>query len=335
MKALLIALAAALGAGATVSAQDAAEAYSFLRVPASVRAFALGGTDIAGVDAGAFAALQNPASIGPELPLSAEIGYMHYLGSANFGAAAVGRAAGLHSAWCAAVRYINYGSFTHTDAAGTVLGTFAPQDIVATGVYARDITDRLRGGASIDFIYSTYESYTAIALAANLGLSYYDPERDLSLALTLRSMGGQLKRFASRYARLPFEIQAAYQQGLGHSPFTLSITLTDLQRWALPYYSTDSDGTQKRHSSFFSNLWRHITPGITFEPGSTVWASLAYNYRMRTDMTPYRRSFLSGFSIGVGMRLRGFSFGVAFAQPHRAATSLLINFATDIDALLR
>ena len=230
---------------------------------------------------------------------------------------------------------INYGSIAHTGVDGEVFGSFAPQDVVATGVYARDITDRLRGGASVDFIYSSYESYTAVALAANLGLSYYDPDRDLSLALTLRSMGGPLKRFASRYARLPFEIQAAYQQGLGHSPFTLSITLTELQRWSLPYYTTDSDGAQTRRSSFFSNLWRHITPGITFSPCSTFWASLAYSYRMRTDMTPYRRSFLSGFSVGLGMKLRGFSFGVAFAQPHRAATSLLINFATDIDALLR
>ena len=42
-------------------------------------------------------------------------------------------------------------------------------------------------------------------------------------------------------------------------------------------------------------------------------------------MSAYQRSFLSGFSLGAGIRVRSFGVGASFSQPHKSATSLLIN----------
>ena len=81
-----------------------------------------------------------------------------------------------------------------------------------SGMYSHDFTDRLRGGINVKLIYSSYEQYTAFALATDLGLNYYDEERDMSLSLVIKNLGGQIKRFDQAYDRLPFDIQLGWMQ---------------------------------------------------------------------------------------------------------------------------
>ena len=52
-------------------------------------------------------------------------------------------------------------------------------------------------------------------------------------------------------------------------------------------------------------------------------------------MSTYSRNLLSGFSLAAGMKVRGFGFGVALAQPHSGATTFMLNITTNINELLR
>lgn len=326
-----------VAASASMRGESGSSAYDFLNIPTSAHAYAMGGTGIAIVSEDVALADQNPALLGPEIEQMVSLSYMLYMGSGNFAGARFGMGAGENSAWAAGIRYLNYGSLTQYDPSGVAGGTFTPSDIVVEGSYSRDITDRWRGGANLNFVYSHYDIYTALALSVDLGVNYYDDEHDLSLSMVIRNAGGQIKRFAEVYNRLPLDVQIGYMQGLGGTPFSLAITARNLTHWNLPYYTHPKDAQgdeQVLKSTFFSNFFRHLTFGLQYQPSDRFWIALGYDYKTATDMSVYHRSILSGFSVGAGLSVRGFGVGVAFAQPHNRATTLMLNLNCNIWELM-
>ncbi len=314
----------------TAEAQYGRSVYNFLDIPTSAHAFALGGTNVSVIDDDISLIDQNPALLGPEIDTQLGFSYMMHMQTANFASVRYGMAAGERGAWAAGIRYLNYGSITQTEPDGSVSGSFTPQDIVFEGTYSHDFTDRLRGGMNLKMIYSNYESYSAFAVAADIGVNYYDEERDMSLSLVFRNMGGQLKRFDKAYDRLPFDIQLGWMQALGASPFSLSITATNLVRWKMPYYDHKKDSEQiELKDGFVSNLFRHLVFGLQYS-NEKFYMALGYNYKTRTDMSAYQRNFLPGFSLGLGLKVKSFAFGVAYSMPHKSASNLMLNLSTNL-----
>lgn len=316
-----------------IRAQSSEKAYSFLKIADSSQAYALGGVNISMIDPDLSMINQNPALLGPEIEAQLGLGYMHYLGSANFGSARYAMRATDRSAWSVGMRFLSYGNMEGYDEFGTPTGTFHPQDLCVDAIYSHDITDRLRGGITMKFIYSHYERYEAIALAADLGINYYDEEHDLSLSAVIKNAGGQVKRFADRYGQLPFDVQLGYTQGLGATPFKLSITAWNLTKWKLPYYKHDySTGveTLETTSGFISNFFQHLIFGLQFQPSPSFYLAAAYNHKTRVDMSTYQRNFLSGLSFGAGFNVKAMGFGLSYAMPHKKASTLMVNFTLNI-----
>lgn len=313
-------------------------AYRFMNVTSSSHIYGLGGVNISTVTPDINAVGQNPALLGPEYGMQLGIDYMHYIGGSNFAGLMFGNRASEHGAWGAGIRYFGYGSMTETDASGSIIGSFSPKDLLFTGIYAHDINSTLRGGASIKLAYSDYHDYSALALAVDLGINYYDAERDLSLSAAVVNLGGQIKRFADSYNRLPIDVRLGWTKSFGSFPVRFSVTAWNLTRWRLPYYKnrTDNNGQQftELTESFGSNLFRHLVFGADFVPSDRFHICLGYNYKTRTDMSTYSRSFFSGWSIGAGLTLPSFGVGIALAQPHTGATTLMVNFSTNLNELL-
>ncbi len=316
------------------AAQTGRSAYDFLNIPTSSHVFGLGGTNIALIDDDVSLAGQNPALIGPEIDRQLAFSYMHYMGGSNFAGVRFGKAAGERGAWAAGVRYLNYGEITGYDPDGTMTGTFSPADVVFEGTYSHDFTYRLRGGINLKMIYSNYEQYSAFAISADLGINYYDDDHDFSVSLVLKNMGGQVKRFEEAYDRLPFDVQIGFMKGLGMSPFSFGITALHLTKWDLPYYDHKEGEETELKSNFGKNLFRHLIFGLQYQPNERFYVDLAYNYKMRSDMSNYQRNFFSGFSVGLGFKARTFSIGAAYAMPHKSASSILLNVGLNISELL-
>lgn len=330
-------LSAAAATAAAATAQTGRSAYDFLTVPTSSHVYGLGGTNITIIDDDVTLAEQNPALLGPEVESQVAVNYMHYLGSANFAGVRYGRAAGEHAAWAAGIRYLNYGEISGYEQDGTPTGSFTPMDIVAEGTYSHDFTYRLRGGINLKMIYSSYEQYSAFAIAADVGINYYDDEHDMSLSAVLKNMGGQVKRFDESYDRLPFDIQLGWMKGFGGGPISLSVTAWNLTNWKLHYYEhTEDEGVKEKELKigFGKNFFRHFIFGLQYQPSDRFYANLAYNYKVRSDMSSYQRNFFSGFSIGMGIRTRTFSVGAAYAMPHKSGSTLLINLGLQLSELL-
>lgn len=65
------------------------------------------------------------------------------------------------------------------------------------------------------------------------------------------------------------------------------------------------------------------------------YIALGYNYKARTDMSTYSRSFISGFSIGGGLKVKNFGVNLALSQPHSGALSLMFNLSCNLDNLIK
>lgn len=319
-----------------LSAQDGGStAYNFLNVTSSARIMGLGGVNITLVEDDIWASDMNPGLLGGECSNQIGVSYMRYLGDSNFAGLRYTHSAGERGAWAVCMQYYGYGSIKGADEAGNLTGTFSPKDVSFSGTYSHDITDRLRGGATLKMVYSGYEAYSAFAIATDLGINYYNPERDLSLSFVVANLGGQVKRFNQRYDRLPVDVRLGWSQSFGSLPIRFSVTAWNLTKWRLPYLEV-GDGTSEPEmkDSFTSNLFRHLVFGADFAPNDKYYVTLGYNYRSRTDMSTYSRSFLSGFSIGAGLNVRRFGVSLAFTQPHSGAMCLMFNLKLSLDDIL-
>lgn len=336
LRAVLIAVAAAASA-ASATAADSSPAYSFLNITTSARIYGLGGINITTVDDDISLADQNPALLGPEFEMQGAVSYMRYIGGSNFAGVRFANRAGDNAAWMAAISYYGYGSIKETDTSGNILGDFSPKDVSFSGAYSHNLGERLRGGFNIKLLYSGYADFTAMALATDLGINYYDPENDLSLSAVVANLGGQIKRFNESYDRLPVDVRLGWSQSFGSLPVRFSVTAWNLTRWHLPYTdpgdgSVGSEATVK--DSFGSNLMRHLVFGADIIPSDKFNLGIGYNYKTRTDMSGYSRNLLSGFSLCAGLKVSACNIAVALAQPHSGATTFMFNLSLNISRLL-
>ncbi|MDE6438347.1 MAG: PorV/PorQ family protein, partial [Muribaculaceae bacterium] len=157
MLALTIMAVVAAAMPQRAGAQDGSTAYNYLNITSSARIYGLGGVNITAVEDELSVTDQNPALLGPEMGNQVLVDYMHYLGGSNFAGARYARAVGERGAWSAGIRYFGYGKMDAIDEFGTVNGSFSPSDINFNGAFSYDITDRLRGGITMKFLYSSYE----------------------------------------------------------------------------------------------------------------------------------------------------------------------------------
>lgn len=320
-----------------VSAQDGTSAYSFLNVTSSARIYALGGVNISTVEDDINIIDQNPALLGGEMTRQLGVNYMHYLAGSNFAGVRYANAVGERGAIAGSIQYYGYGSMKETDEAGNILGDFSPKDVSFGVAYSHDITDRLRGGINLKMVYNSYERYSAFAIATDLGINYYNPDNDCSLSLVIANLGGQVKRFNERYDRLPIDVRLGWTKSFGTFPVRFSVTAWNLTKWHLPYLNVGdgSDSSEpEMKDKFVSNLFRHLVFAADFVPNDKFYIGIGYNYKTRTDMSTYSRNFLSGISIGAGLNVTKFRVGIAYAQPHTGASTVMLNMTLNINELL-
>ncbi len=314
-------------------------AYNFLNVPSSSHVYGLGGHNLTIIDDDINLIEQNPALLGPEFDHQVGINYMRYIGETNFAGLRYGQGVSEHGAFAVGVQYFGYGNIQGAAIDGTKTGTFSASDIAFSLSYSHDISDRFRGGITLKYLYSKYEDYSAGAVAADLGVNYYDPDHEFSASLVAKNLGGQVKKFNEYKDNLPWDIQVGVSKMLGHAPLRLHITAYELTRWNSPYYKIEdvnnpNSGLIKK-DSFGSNLLRHLVFGVDVLPADNIYLGIGYNYRTRTDMATYKRDFMSGLSVGAGLKVRAFGIGAAFARPHTGASTFMFNLTTSIGELLK
>jgi long-subunit fatty acid transport protein len=332
MKKTLLAVAF-LGCASHFWAQDSQSLYNILKLPVSAHATALGGKNISLAEDDASLVFQNPALLGNVSDRTLNLNYMTYPGDCKVGSASYSFFTGGRSSVAVAAQLMDYGSMTEADASGIVSGTFSAKDMVFSGTYSYELSDCFLGGVTLRGIYSKYADYSAFAVGVDLGLNYYDGERELSLSLVAQNLGGQLKSFVDKHYKLPADFQIGLTKRLENAPIRFSLTMTDLFHWKnssyyyVPNVSEGEEDAEDRKVSFGKRFINHFNVGVEFLPSDYIWIAAGYNFRRAYEMKVLGKSHGAGWSFGGGFFMKRFKLGISYAKLHVSSSSLLYNVA--------
>ena len=185
--------------------QEYGSVFNFLNLPTSSHATALGGKNISIIEDDASLTFQNPALLSSVNNNSMNFNFMTYLRGSKTGSAAFVRTQGDRGTWGVGAQFVGYGSMKETLETGEVLGEFKALDMAISGMYTYNLSDRWAGGATGKILYSKYADYTSFGMAVDLGLNYYDEDKDFSFSAVAANLGGQIKAFGDDHERIPFE----------------------------------------------------------------------------------------------------------------------------------
>lgn len=182
--------------------------------------------------------------------------------------------------------------------------------------------ERWSGGVSGKLIYSKYESMYALGLGVDLGINYFNADKDFSLSLAGKNLGGQVKAFEEQYESMPMDFQLGITKGFAHAPIRLSALFYNLHRWKKSdFYNADGST-----DNFGELLLKHFIIGADVLIGKNFYFSLGYNYRTGRELSTSKKT-LDGFSIGAGLNIYKVKFNASYSKLHAASHSLLFNLS--------
>lgn len=188
-----------------IAARPAAMAGAFIAVPSDVSALFYNPAGIAGFEkqAAAFTYTNDIVDIN-----SGFIGYVRP--KAGPGTAGI------------SVIYKNYGTLDGRDVTGQSTGEFSANNVALAASYAVIPMSNLSAGATVKFIYSGIESYSASALALDWGVMYEIPSQMLTLAAGMSNLGTMVSTFVDERYPLPMQMRAGLAKRLAHLPLLIS-----------------------------------------------------------------------------------------------------------------
>jgi long-subunit fatty acid transport protein len=293
------------------SAQESKEVYSFLRLPVSAHAAAIGGENISLTEDDPTMIFHNPALINNVSDKSINLNMMTYMQGTVTASASFVKSLKERASWGVSGQFMSYGSIKETTVNNEQTGTFSPKDIALAGTFAYMLTNDLSGGITARFISSTIANYSSAAVGFDLGLNYVNEERGWSLSAVAKNLGGQIKAYEDDFERIPFDLQLGVTKQLVGSPLTLHATLSRLHNWDQGFI-------------------KHLAIGADIHLGENIFVAAGYNFRRSsemkiTDTEDNKSNHGAGLSLGGGVLLERFKLQLAYAKYHVSAYSLLVN----------
>lgn len=240
-------------------------------------------------------------------------------------------------------QFINYGKFNRTDVSGVSQGEFFANDLVLAYSTAYQ-KDKWTFGATGKFIYSVLESYTSTALAADAGISWHNPETNTSFSAVVKNVGTVLNSYngTEEIEDLPFDVQFGFSKRLEHVPFRFSMNAHSLHRWDIRFDDPNETGQNSlfgedeiEKSYFTDELFRHFIFAGELYLGKPLSVQIAYNHKTRQEMRLNNRSGLAGFSFGLGIKTKKFTFNYGLGVNSLAGSAHHLSFSTSISQWMK
>ena len=321
----LISLCIILLSSQILKGQESGSVFNFLNLPTSSHATALGGRNISLIEDDASLVFQNPAMLASVSNNTMNLNFMTYMRGSKTGSASFVRVAGKRGTWGTGIQFVGYGSMKETLETGEVLGEMHALDMAISGMYSYNLSDRWVGAATGKIIYSKYASYTSCGLAVDLGLNYYDEDKDFSISAVAANLGGQIKAFGEDHERIPFNLQLGFSKSLGHAPIRFSVTMVDLSRWSSKYYYHVN-----KNPKGGSILMNHFCFGVDIIPTKQFYIAAGYNFRRAYEMKAAGSSHAAGLSAGAGLNIKKVKFGLAYAKYHVSTPTVSVSISYSI-----
>ncbi|HEX7492584.1 MAG TPA: type IX secretion system protein PorQ, partial [Bacteroidales bacterium] len=279
-------------------------------------------------------AYHNPALLNEGMNKSLALNYVNYFAGINYGLAMYSRSIPGTGNFAAGLTYLNYGSFTETDASGIITGDFGAAEYAFSMIYSRTIDSLFSVGVNFKPVLSNLEKYSSFGFAFDFGASWHNGSNLFSAGIVIKNLGYQITTYAGEtHQKLPFEIQAGISQSLPHAPFRFSLTLRHLEKYDLTYqYNIPSSPENNKVSSgFLENAMRHAILGVELIPHKNFYFSAGYNYQRRRELEVDSKVSTVGFSWGFGINtsLLNIEFGRATYHLAGSSTNVSLILKTD------
>lgn len=293
-------------------AQESQTEYNFLKIPLSAHAAALGGENISIIENDPSLIFSNPALAASVSDLTIGLNYMNYMKGANYMGASFVKVAAEKTTIAFAAQYMNYGKMKEYDANKTEIGTFSASEMAIEAILAYDLANNLVGGITGKFISSNIGQYNSLAAGVDLGLNYFNPEKEWSLSIVAKNLGGQIKAYEEDFGRMPFDLQLGVSKTFEALPVRASATLVDMTHY----------------NYRFAN---HICLGADILLSSNIWLGIGYNFRkadeMKIGIGDNQSAHGAGLSLGAGINLERFKLNLAYGKYHASTSSIIVNLA--------
>ena len=316
---------------AFIFAQDGTRVYEFLNIPNSARITALGGYNVTSWDADPNNALANPALMNTEMHGQFAVNYLSQIADVkNASFSGVYQISDVDFIALSG-QYVDYGKMVGTDEIGNITGNFKAQDVAITAGYAREVDDYWTLGASVKFINSTIETYKSAAVAADLGISYHDFDKNIRLGLVFKNIGTQLSSYNLKKEKLPFQINLGIAHELEYVPLELNFTLHDLQKFDSSQSYNKSD--QKVNTG--RKIIDHVAIGAELFPRRDFNLRLGYNFKRGNELAVENIRSFSGLTYGFGVRLNAFRIEFGHSNFHTSGGANHFSLFINLDRLVQ
>lgn len=320
-------------------------AYQFLDLDFNSRSMALGGDFVLANDGDINLSVANPAAISDKMDKHLSLNHAIFPSGINYGQIVYGKNTEKFGLFTGHMRYVSYGKFARMDEFGIEQGSFTAGDYAVGVGYGYQLNKYFSIGANLNTIFSHYESYSSFGVAADVSTMFYDEESNITAVLIARNIGYQLKGFTkSNHEPLPVEILAGVSYRFHHAPFRISMMGHDLMDWDLSYNipgatetidALTGDTIPAFKAKFTEKLFRHLNFGVEITPNDNFAIRLGYNYNRRKSLGIDGRMGISGFSAGVGFKIKKFEFDYALAVYSSAGASNMFTITTNLNEWYR
>ncbi len=293
-------------------AQDSQTGYNFLRLPVSAHAAALGSDNISIIEDDPSLMFHNPALLSSVSDKSLNLNYMNYMEGANAASASFSKIVKEKATIGVMAQFLDYGKMKEVDEHNVQTGEFSAKDIAIAGALSYQLGTNIVGGITARLITSYIGDYNAFAMGVDLGVNYYDPEKEWSVSATVKNLGGELDAFEEEYNKLPLDLQIGASKRLIGSPLRLSATLVDMNHLDKKFI-------------------HHLVAGADIILSPQIYVAIGYNFRRASEMKIVSNdeergsSHGAGLSLGGGVQLDRFKLNVAYGKYHVSSHSLLIS----------
>lgn len=316
--------------------------FQFLDLDFNARSAALGGDFFSVKDDDINLAVANPASVTSNMSNHLSLNHGFYPSGINYGQLAYGLQTQKAGIFVPHLRYVAYGQFTRTDEYGQEQGTFTAGDYSLGTAYGYQLNPYFSLGANLNLIFSHYEMYSSFGVGVDVAVMFHDDKSNVSAVLLTRNIGYQIKGYTSNnHEPLPLEVLAGVSYQMEHAPFRISMMGHDLTTWDLSYddqpdetYTVDvltGDTVLIDKASFAEKLFRHLNFGIEILPSDNFSIRLGYNYNRRQSLGIQNRMLISGFSAGVGFKIKKFEFDYALSSYSSVGTLNMFSITTNLN----
>lgn len=305
-------------------AQQSDTIFRFLNLPASARASALGGNQIALNEAGVSLFQINPAYLNTAQPHQAAASYINHLADINYGLVQAAFQMPRVGMLGVGVRYVGYGDMDRINEQGETIGSFHANDLALTLGLGRSLGEKLQYGGSVDLIYSGYGSYRSTGIAFSLGGLYRTDGGRLILAATIRNAGIQLSTYDGRHEALPLDISLGAGYKLQHLPLRIELMLQQLNDWNLRTFDEHAAPNPA------TNLIRHVVVGGEFLLSDHVHFRLGYNPYLHQQLSTRERLDGAGLSIGLGIKVSDYQIDLSRSSYSQLGALLQLSLQTNL-----